>query len=268
MTTISEPDAPVLCEIADGVATVTLNRPDRMNAWGKELGIDLLEAVTAAAEDEAARAVLVRGVGRGFCSGADLKGGFDPRPDGTPDVLSALHERYHPVISLLRTMPKPVVAAVHGPAAGVGISLALACDLVVAAESAYFVLAFVNIGLMPDGGSTFLVPTRVGFARAAEMALLGERLDAPKALEWGLLNRVWPDAEFDARVQELTAGLAAGPTRSYAASKRALNAWLFRDFDEQLELEATLQQELATTGDFAEGVTAFLKKREPGFQGA
>jgi 2-(1,2-epoxy-1,2-dihydrophenyl)acetyl-CoA isomerase len=253
---------------SDGVATVELNRPDRMNAWGKELGIDLLEAVRAAAEDEQVRAVVVRGAGRGFCSGADLKGGFDPRPDGKPDVLTALHERYHPVISLLRTMPKPVLAAVHGAAAGVGVSLALACDLVVAAESAYFVLAFVNIGLMPDGGSTFLVPARVGFARAAEMALLGERLDARAALEWGLINRVFPDDEFDARVQELAARLAAGPPRSYAASKRALNASVFGDFDPQLELEATLQQELAATGDFAEGVTAFLEKRPAGFQGA
>ena len=254
--------------LADGVATVELNRPERMNAWGKELGVELLEAVRSAAEDEQARAVVIRGAGRGFCSGADLKGGFDPRPDGTPDVESALHERYHPVISLLRTMPKPVLAAVHGPAAGVGVSLALACDIVVAAESAYFLLAFVNIGLMPDGGSTFLVPTRAGFARAAEMALLGERVDARTALDWGLVNRVWPDGEFGARVEELAARLATGPTRSYAASKRALNAWLYRGFDEQLDLEATLQQELAATGDFAEGVTAFLQKRAAGFQGA
>jgi len=254
--------------VADGVATVELNRPDRMNAWGKELGVDLLEAVRAVAEDEQARAVVIRGAGRGFCSGADLKGGFDPLPDGTPDVQTALNERYHPVISLLRSMPKPVVSAVHGAAAGVGVSLALAADLVVAAESAYFLLAFVNIGLMPDGGSTFLVPSRVGFARAAEMALMGERVEARKALEWGLINRVWPDDEFDARVQDLVARMAAGPTRSYAASKRALNAWQHRDFEPQLELEAMLQQELAATGDFAEGVSAFLEKRPAGFQGA
>lgn len=257
----------VLLSREGATAAVTLNRPDRMNAWGRTLGIALLEAINEVAEDEAVRAVVIRGAGRGFCSGADLKDGFEPGPDGRPDVRSALHERYHPVIMRIREMPKPVLAAVHGPAAGVGVSLALACDLVAAAESAYFLLAFVNIGLMPDGGSTGLVPARVGAARAAEMALLGDRVTAPEALRWGLINRVWPDEEFDAGVAELAERLASGPTRSYAASKRALNAWAYPRLAEQLDLEADLQQELAASDDWLEGVGAFLEKRPAAFQG-
>jgi 2-(1,2-epoxy-1,2-dihydrophenyl)acetyl-CoA isomerase len=164
-------------------------------------------------------------------------------------------------------MPKPVVAAVNGAAAGIGLSLALACDLVVAAESAYFLLAFVNIGLVPDGGSSLLVPTRVGFARAAEMAMLGERIAAGQALEWGLINRVWPDGEFAARAEELLTRLADGPTRSYAGTKRQLNSWLYQRMDEQLELEAQVQREMAGSGDFAEGIKAFADKRQPRFTG-
>jgi 2-(1,2-epoxy-1,2-dihydrophenyl)acetyl-CoA isomerase len=160
-----------------------------------------------------------------------------------------------------------VLAAVNGPAAGIGCSLALACDLVVARESAYFLLAFVNIGLIPDGGSSLLVPARVGFARAAEMALLGERVPAPQALEWGLINRVLPDDRFEAEVDALAERLATGPTASYAGSKRELNSWLFERMEEQLALEGTLQRDAATSADFAEGVQAFLERRPPRFQG-
>jgi 2-(1,2-epoxy-1,2-dihydrophenyl)acetyl-CoA isomerase len=165
-------------------------------------------------------------------------------------------------------MPKPVVSAVRGPAVGIGLSLALTCDLIVAAESAFFMLAFVNIGLVPDGGSSLLVPTRVGMARATEMAMLGERVSAAQALEWGLINRVVADEDFDAEIRALGARLAAGPTRSYAGTKRQLNAWLYSRMDEQLELEADIQQEMAASGDFLEGVTAFVQKRDARFQGA
>jgi 2-(1,2-epoxy-1,2-dihydrophenyl)acetyl-CoA isomerase len=180
-------------------AKLEFNRPERMNAWNTQFGLDLLAAVQSLAEDPDVRAVLVTGAGRAFSSGADLKEGLEPTPDGHPDVYKVLTERYHPIIVTIREMPKPVVAGVNGAAAGVGLSLALACDLVVAAESAYFLLAFVNIGLVPDGGSSLLVPSRVGFARAAEMAMLGERVGARQALEWGLINQVWPDAELAAR---------------------------------------------------------------------
>jgi 2-(1,2-epoxy-1,2-dihydrophenyl)acetyl-CoA isomerase len=150
---------------------------------------------------------------------------------------------------------------------GIGLSLALAADLVVARESAYFLLAFVNIGLVPDGGSSLFVPERVGFTRAAEMALLGERVSAPQAAEWGLINRVIADADFDAEVTALTDRLASGATASYAGTKRQLNAWLFARMDAQLELEASIQREMAASDDFVEGVSAFLQKRPAGFQG-
>jgi 2-(1,2-epoxy-1,2-dihydrophenyl)acetyl-CoA isomerase len=164
-------------------------------------------------------------------------------------------------------MPKPVIAAVNGPAAGIGCSLALSCDLVLAAESSYLLLAFVNIGLVPDGGSSFLIPARVGFTRAAEMAMLGERVPAPQAHEWGLINRVIPDSDLLTEADALADRLAAGPTRSYAGTKRQLNAWLYARMHEQLELEATIQQELAASGDFMEGVAAFVEKRPARFAG-
>jgi 2-(1,2-epoxy-1,2-dihydrophenyl)acetyl-CoA isomerase len=246
---------------------IVLDRPETMNAWNVQLGVDLLDAVRRAAEDDDVRCVTITGRGRGFSSGADLKAGFDPTPEGHPDVQTTLQDRYHPIITGIRRMPKPVLAAVNGPAVGIGCSLALACDLVIARESAYFLLAFVNIGLVPDGGSSVFVPARVGHARASEMAMLGERIEAARALQWGLINRVAADDAFDAEVDALAERLATGPTGSYAGSKRQLNAWIYAGMDEQLELEAAIQQEMAASGDFAEGVQAFLAKRRPDFQG-
>lgn len=263
-------DAPaVTLSVDDGLATIELNRPEALNAWNEALGYALRDAVAQVADDDAVRAVIVRGAGRGFSSGADLRdfGNQPATPEGRPDVHTVLTERYHPIITGIRNMPKPVVAAVHGPAVGIGLSLALACDLVVASESAYLLLAFVNIGLVPDGGSSLFVPSRVGFARAAEMAMLGERIGARQALDWGLVNRVWPDDAFAGEVAALGRRLADGPTRSYAGTKRQLNAWMFGGMDAQLELEADVQQEMAGTGDFVEGVTAFVQRRQAGFRG-
>jgi 2-(1,2-epoxy-1,2-dihydrophenyl)acetyl-CoA isomerase len=250
-----------------GVATIELARPERMNAWGAPLGRDLLAAVQLVGRDAGVRAVGIRGAGRAFCSGADLRDGFDAAPDGRPDLKTALRERYHPVIVGVRRMDKPVVSIVNGPAVGVGCSLALAGDLVLAAESAYLLLAFVNIGLVPDGGSSLLLPSRIGLARASEMALLGERVDAARALRWGLVNQVHPDADLAGAADALLDRLAAGPTRAYAGAKRALNAAAFAGLDDQLELEAHIQQEAARTEDFAEGVAAFADKRPARFQG-
>ena len=255
--------------LADGIATVELNRPDALNAWNKQLGLDLLAALSQVAEDDGVRAVVLTGAGRAFSSGADLKdaGGGDFTPDGRPDMYKVLTERYHPIMHAIRELRKPVLASVNGPAVGIGCSLALCCDLIVAAQSAYFLLAFVNIGLAPDGGSSLFVPTRVGMARATELAMLGERLGATQALEWGLINRVVADERLPEEVAALAARLAAGPTRSYAGTKRQLNNWLYPRIAEQLELEAQIQREMAGSEDFLEGASAFVEKRPARFSG-
>lgn len=250
-----------------GLATITLNRPEALNALNETIARELRAAIEHLSADEGVRAVVLTGAGRSFSAGADLKE-QRPGPDGgPPDLGERLRELYHPVILGIREMPKPVVAAVNGPAVGVGLSMALACDLVLAAESAYFLLAFVNIGLVPDGGSTATVPARVGLARATEMAMLGERVPAELALDWGMINAVHPDGDLAAAANALGARLAAGPTSSYAATKRLLNRRLYADLAEQLEAEAEAQRGQGLTGDFAEGVLAFLQKRDPEFPG-
>jgi 2-(1,2-epoxy-1,2-dihydrophenyl)acetyl-CoA isomerase len=260
----------ILFEVDDGVAEITLNRPERLNAWNQRFGEELRSAILEDAADPSVRAVLVTGAGRGFSSGADLKDMLEQTGSGAqvPDVGELLRERYHPIITGIRELPKPVVAAVNGPAVGIGCSLALACDLIWAAESAIFGLAFVNIGLVPDGGSTFLVPAAVGKARALEMALLGEPVTAEQALEWGLINRVVADSKLVEEARSLARRLAAGPTLSYANSKRALNNSVLPIMAEQLELEAEIQSEMAQTRDFFEGVQAFVEKRDPNFKGS
>src|ERR687896_97176 len=214
---------------------IVLNRPERMNAWDKQLGLDLLAAVELAAADDSVRAVTITGAGRAFSSGADLRAGFDPRPgDGRPDVGTALRERYHPIITGIRRMPKPVLAAVNGPAVGIGCSLG---------------------------------PARAGAGRAATMAMLGERVPAAQASAWGLVDVLASDETFGEEVDRLAERLATGPTRAYAAAKQQLNARVYAGLDEQLELEARLQEEMAGSGDFAEGVMAFLEKRDARFSG-
>jgi 2-(1,2-epoxy-1,2-dihydrophenyl)acetyl-CoA isomerase len=270
-TTIGDDGAmpPVELERRAGAATIRLNRPEALNAWDGPLAEGLRDAVREVAVDDAVRAVCVTGAGRAFSSGADLRDlQSRPRtPEGAVDVRAVLDEVYHPIIRGLREMPKPVVAAVNGPAVGIGCSLALAADLVVARESSFLMLAFVGIGLAPDGGSSLFIPARVGFARAAEMALLGERVPARQALEWGLVNRVVADDAFEGEVAALVDRLAAGPSRVHAAVKRELNAWLYARMEDQLALEAAEQGALAASEDFAEGVRAFLEKRPPAFEG-
>jgi len=248
-------------------ARILLNRPEALNAWNEQFGRDLLDAVTSVAKDDSVRALLITGAGRGFSSGADLKEQRSTTDAGVPDLSARLRELYHPIIRGLREMPKPVVAAVNGPAVGIGCSLALSADLIVAAESAYFLLAFVNIGLVPDGGSTAFLPARTGYARAAEMAMLGEPVPAEQALDWGLINRVVPDDELESASGELLDRLANGPTRSYAGAKRLLNRRMYADLAGQLEAEAEAQKEQGSSKDFVEGVLAFVEKRPPNFTG-
>lgn len=250
-------------------AKIVLNRPERMNAWSEALSRDLLGLLRRLADDDEVRAVMLTGAGRAFCSGADLKEGAEGAAAGANllDTDTLLTRWYNPIITTIREMPVPVISAVNGPAAGAGLSLALAADLVVAKQSAYFLLAFVNIGLVPDAGSSLFVPARVGFARAAEMAMLGEPVSAPKAADVGLINAVWPDDEFEDKAEALLLRLSNGPTLSYAGIKRELNASVYPRLAEQLALEASIQGELAKSTDFAEGFTAFLEKRPTRFTG-
>ena len=252
--------------VSGGAARVVLNRPDSLNAWNEQFGRELLGVVQEVSADEAVRAVMITGAGRAFSSGADLK---EQRSgdDGLPDLSQRLKEIYHPILLGIREMPKPVIAAVNGPAVGIGCSLALDCDLVLAAESAYFLLAFVNIGLVPDGGSTALVPARTGFARAMEMGMLGEKIPAGQALEWGLINRVVADGSLAGDAELMLEHLAGGPTKAFANFKGLINKRVYAGFEQQLDAEAEAQREQGHTADFIEGVLAFVEKRPAKFKG-
>jgi 2-(1,2-epoxy-1,2-dihydrophenyl)acetyl-CoA isomerase len=258
----------VAYEVTERVAWVTLNRPEALNAWTRQLGRELFDALGAAADDPDVRAVIITGAGRAFSSGADLKSGESIGSDGKVDVTTALREVYHPLIVRVRTLPKPVIAAVNGGAVGIGCSLALACDMLIAAESAYFLLAFVNIGLALDGGASLFLPRLVGTARAFELAYTGERLPAARAAEWGLVNQVVADSELSDAVAALAGRFAAGPPGSFAGIKRMINASAFSELEAQLERETTEQQQRAESQDFMEGVMAFMQKRKPEFTGS
>jgi 2-(1,2-epoxy-1,2-dihydrophenyl)acetyl-CoA isomerase len=257
----------VTLDVGDNVARITLNRPETLNSWNEQFGVDLRAALEEAAADDGVRAVMITGAGRAFSSGADLTEQRAGAEGEAPDLSRRLLELYNPIIRSVRELPKPVLAAVNGPAAGIGCALALSCDLIIAAESAFFLLAFVNIGLVPDGGSTMTVPVRTGAARAAEMAMLGERIGAAKALEWGLINRVVPDESLERDADLLLAHFAHGPTKAYANIKRLLNRTLYPELAAQLDAEAAAQREQGQTADFVEGVMAFAEKRPPRFTG-
>jgi 2-(1,2-epoxy-1,2-dihydrophenyl)acetyl-CoA isomerase len=257
--------------VSDGVATITLSDPATMNAAGIDTVIELTDAFARVAKGEdGARAAILTGEGRGFCSGANLAGGGAAgRPaggDGRPDAGSALESHYNPFVTLMRDFPMPVVTAVNGAAAGVGCSLALMGDIIVAGESAYFLQAFRRIGLVPDGGSTYLLPRMIGRARAMEMALLGERVSAAKALEWGLINRVVADGDLMSEARSLAKELAEGP-KALGLIRKLMWQSLDAQWSDQLTHERETQSIAGKTDDFLEGVTAFLQKRPAAFKG-
>jgi len=257
----------ILVSQGDGVLTITLNRPDRLNAFNPEMHQRLREALERAADEAQVRAVLLTGAGRGFCAGQDLSE-RDVSAGAAPiDLSVSLGTDYNPLVRRLRELPKPVVCAVNGVAAGAGANIALACDLVLAARSASFVQAFSKIGLVPDSGGTWFLPRLVGSARAMGLALLGEKLSAEDAERWGLIWRVVDDDALPSHCLQIAKQLAAGPTKGYGLLKKALQASAGNSLDAQLDLERDLQREAALTADYREGVAAFMQKRPPEFKG-
>ncbi len=251
-------------ETADGVATVTLDRPDALNALTIPLKEALIAAFTALAADPEVRAIVLTGAGRAFCAGQDLKERLEP---GAPPLDVELRDRYNPLVRAIREAPQPVIAAVNGVAAGAGASIAFACDLRIAAEGARFVLAFAGIGLIPDSGATWTLQRLVGASKAAEIALLNEPLSAEEAARIGLVIRVVPAGDLAGEAGAIAARLAAQSPGALARTKRALQAGATSTFEEALELEATLQGEAGAQPDHAEGIAAFIEKRPPRFPG-
>jgi 2-(1,2-epoxy-1,2-dihydrophenyl)acetyl-CoA isomerase len=253
----------ILVDIHPGYRQITLNRPDRLNALQPDMADSMIAALDEAQADEACRAVLLTGAGRGFCAGQDLTMIAGADPDDIADLLDA----YHPVIEKIRELSLPVVAAVNGVAAGAGCNLALACDIVIAARSASFVQAFARIGLVPDCGGTWFLPRLVGTARARALMMLAEPLPADTAAEWGMIWQVVEDDRLMTAAQALVARLVSGPTVALGLIKQALDESGDNDLADQLDLERDLQIEAAETQDHAEGVRAFLDKRPPVFTG-
>jgi 2-(1,2-epoxy-1,2-dihydrophenyl)acetyl-CoA isomerase len=257
----------ILHSSAAGIARVTLNRPDRLNSFTAKMHEELRDALAKVRGDTSARVLLLTGAGRGFCAGQDLSDRAVAPGDAPVDLGASIEANYRPLVLALQSFPMPVVCAVNGVAAGAGANIALACDIVVAAKSASFIQAFCKIGLIPDSGGTFFLPRLVGTARAMGLALLGDRLSALQAADWGLIWKCVEDAELEATVDALLAQLAQAPTRGLVATRRALHASSTATLEAQLDLERDLQRELGYSADYREGVAAFLAKRPPQFTG-
>jgi 2-(1,2-epoxy-1,2-dihydrophenyl)acetyl-CoA isomerase len=257
----------ILFELTGGVARLTLNRPDRLNSFNTKMHVEVREALERVRDSASARVLVMTGAGRGFCAGQDLSDTAVTPGDQPADLGWTIEQHYKPLVLAIRNLPMPVIAAVNGVAAGAGANIALACDLVVAARSAAFIQAFCKLGLVPDSGGTWILPRLVGTARAMGLALLGDRLDAERAQEWGLIWRCVDDAVLDDAVDTLAGQLATAPTLGLVRTKQALYQAFGRSLEQQLDIERDYQRELGYTADYAEGVAAFAEKRTPSFTG-
>ncbi|MBP9956444.1 MAG: 2-(1,2-epoxy-1,2-dihydrophenyl)acetyl-CoA isomerase [Pseudomonas sp.] len=257
----------ILFTIEQGVATLTLNRPEQLNSFNAQMHKEVREALKQVRQNPEVRCLLITGSGRGFCAGQDL-GDRNVAPGAAaPDLGESIEKNYNPLIRALRDLPMPVICAVNGVAAGAGANIALACDITLAARSASFIQAFCKIGLVPDSGGTWTLPRAVGMARAKALALLGDRLSAEQAEQWGMIWRCVDDAALQDEALKLARQLATQPTYGLALIKRALNASANNSFDEQLDLERDLQRLAGRSEDYREGVAAFMAKRTPEFKG-
>lgn len=250
--------------VEQGVATITLNRPDVYNALNDEITYELQDALKAVAKDAQVRVMVLTGEGKAFCSGQDLKAASG---DQKRSFLQSLHKRYNPIVSAMRNLPKPIVCRLNGVAAGAGCSLALACDVIIASEEATLIEVFINIGLVPDSGSSYFLPRTVGMNKAFELCSMGNRVKAAEAVSIGLINKAVPAAELDAAVKFYTDYFAKAPTKSIGLIKKMLNKSATSTLEEMLEYEAYCQEIAGTSNDYKEGVTAFLEKRKPDFKG-
>lgn len=257
----------ILFELEDGIARLTLNRPDKLNSFTQTMHEELRHALARVHADKGARVLLLTGAGRGFCAGQDLSERAPGASAAPLDLADTVEKNYTPLVQALRALPMPVICAVNGVAAGAGANMALACDIVLAAESASFIQAFCKLGLIPDTGGTYFLPRLVGSARAMGLALLGDKLTAAQAERWGLIWQCVPDAELAAEARRLALHFATAPTKGLAFTKRALHASASNTLAQQLTLECNLMGELGRSDDYHEGVAAFLAKRAPRFEG-
>lgn len=260
-------NALILSHIAAGVLTITLNRPDRLNSFNDEMHHQLSEALTVAERDATVRCVLITGAGRGFCAGQDLNDRNVNVEQAAPDLGLSVERFYNPLIRRLSALPKPIVCAVNGVAAGAGAALALACDIVVAADNASFIQSFCKLGLVPDSGGSWYLPRLAGHARAMGMALLGDKISAQQALEWGMIWQVVAAAELADHTQSMAKQLATQPTYGLGLIKKAMYSSASNTLDQQLDLERDLQRLGGRSDDYREGVSAFFAKRPANFNG-